>query len=222
MWQWSERAPRANSTWYPAVCNDGNKTLLVIGGYRTIVEKHDIETNTWDLMPSLNVKRNAASACVLNHIAYVFCGAGDDGNLNSIEKLDLEKCAAGHDPDYSWQLFTPELPEFSPRYYPAVAALNNREIVILAGYDGDYKNDVFLYDTETHGVTKVAGGDAEDVTFYPNTNQLALVADDTVVGLVGGDGNAKPYLIKWKKGDERIEVIRDYRTLSASTFAIDA
>ena len=39
---------------------------------------------------------------------------------------------------------------------------------------------------------------------------------------MGGDGNAKPYLIKWQKGDERIEVIRDYKTLSASTFAVEA
>ena len=45
VWKWSERAPRANATWYPAVCNDGAKLFIVIGGYETIVEKHDIETD---------------------------------------------------------------------------------------------------------------------------------------------------------------------------------
>ena len=170
MWNWTERAPRANGTWYPAVCNDGSKLFLVIGGYETIVEKHDIETNTWDMLPSLNIKRNAAAACVLNHIAYVFCGAGEDGNLNSIERLSLVQGADGEAIDSAWQMYTPDIPEFSPRYYPAVAPLNNREIVILAGFDDDYKNDVFLYDTEAHSVTKVAGGDANDPTFYPNTN----------------------------------------------------
>ena len=190
----------------------------MIGGYETIVEKHDIETDAWDLLPSLNIKRNAAAACVLNHIAYVFCGSGDDGNLNSIERLALERGADEDDLSHAWQLFTPDIAEFSPRYYPAVAPLNNREIVILAGYDEDYKNDVFLYDTEAHSVTKVAGGDASDPTFYPNTNQLALVSHDTVVGLVGTDGNEDPCLITWKKGDAKIEVVRDYTTLSASTY----
>ena len=72
----TEREPRAKTTKYPAVCNDGTKWFVSIAGYTTYVERHDIENNTWEELPPINVYRCSAAAVVLNHVIYVFCGEG--------------------------------------------------------------------------------------------------------------------------------------------------
>ena len=102
----------------------------------------------------------------------------------------------------------------SPRYYPAVIALNHTEIVILAGYSSNdgYKGDVMLFNTQDNSVNKVVElkSEADDIGYYPNTNQGALIAPEHVVVLCGVDGNNSPILASWKKGDERIEVIHRF------------
>ena len=54
-----------------------------------MVEGHDIKRNKWWNLPEMNVKRCAGGACVVNHVAYVFCGEDSVNYLNSIEKLSL-------------------------------------------------------------------------------------------------------------------------------------
>ena len=62
----------------------------------------------------------------------------------------------------------------SPRYYPAVIALNHTEIVILAGYSSNdgYKGDIMLFNTQDNSVNKVVelNSEASDIGYYPNTN----------------------------------------------------
>ena len=41
------RESRRSPTYYPAVCNDGDKWFLTIAGYETTVERHDIANNSW-------------------------------------------------------------------------------------------------------------------------------------------------------------------------------
>ena len=80
-------------------------------------------------MPSLNVVRNAASACVLNHVVYVFCGAGESDNLNSIERLAMEGANGRESYEETWTLIEPSIDILSRRYYPAAIAINEREFI---------------------------------------------------------------------------------------------
>ena len=77
--------------------------------------------------------RNAAAAVVLHHVAYVFCGAGDIRDLNSIEKLALEGAGGRIDHESSWELINIDPNVLSPRFSPAVVPINDTEIAILAG-----------------------------------------------------------------------------------------
>ena len=148
--------------------------------------------------------RNAAAAVVLNHVVYVFCGAGDNGsNLNSIERLAMEGAGGREAYEEAWQLIEPSTDILSVRYYPAAVAINNTEIAILAGYDSDYKKDLVLFNTEDNSVNKVV--EDADGSYYPNTNQAALIAPEEIVVLTGRDGNGSPTLITWEKGKERLE-----------------
>ena len=166
--EWTDRAPRINCTDYPAICNDGTKWLLSIAGYNTTAERHNIENNTWESMPSLNVVRNAAAATVLNHVVYVFCGAGESENLNSIERLAMEGANGREAYEEAWTLIEPSIDILSRRYYPAVIPINNTEIAILGGYEDDYLKDVILFNTEDDSVTKVC--EDADGSYYPNSN----------------------------------------------------
>ena len=119
-------------------------------------------------MPSLNVVRNAAAATVLNHVVYVFCGAGESDNLNSIERLAMEGANGREAYEEAWTLIEPSIDILSRRYYPAVIPINNTEIAILGGYENDYLKDVILFNTEDDSVTKVC--EDADGSYYPNSN----------------------------------------------------
>ena len=123
----------------------------------TTVERYNIENNSWEDLPSINVVRNAAAAVVLHHVAYVFCGTGDDGDLNSIERLALEGASGRLAPEPIWLLIMVSQDILSPRYLPAVIALNHTEIVILAGYSTEegHMGDVMLFNTQYQTVSKV-------------------------------------------------------------------
>ena len=101
----------------------------------------------------MNARRNAAAACVLNHVAYVFCGEGSSTNLNSIEKLSLVNITEetqGH----TWEMITPD-DTLSPRYYPAVVPLNDTEIAIFSGYNNAYLSDIVVFDTVNDSLMQV-------------------------------------------------------------------
>ena len=59
-------------------------------------------------------------------------------------------------------------------------------------------------------MSKVAEMGAGDSGYYPNTNQSYLVNPEEVVVLCGREGNDKPALIYWKKGDRNIGVIHRF------------
>ena len=144
-------------------------------------------------MPRLNELRNAAAAVVLHHVAYVFCGAGSKSDLNSIERLALEGASGRVAYEQAWQIIEVPINVLSPRYNPAVIALNHTEIVILAGFSNNdgYKGDVVLFNTQDNSVNKVLELDAAagDIGYYPITNQTALFAPEHVVMLCGLEGN---------------------------------
>ena len=112
----------------------------------------------------------------------------------------------------AWELI--EVPEniLSVRFYPAVVAINDTEIAILGGYDREYYKDVYLFNKNDHSVKRVAEDCDGGSGYYANTNQAALIAHEEVVVLTGRDGNKNPSIITWKKGQNRIEQIRDIET----------
>ena len=60
------------------------------------VEKYDVGTDRWSLVPSLNIARENCSSCCLNDSLYVFCGFSyKRGYLNNIECLDVKAHLSG-------------------------------------------------------------------------------------------------------------------------------
>ena len=140
--------------------------LVAIAGYvdgtcLSTVSYYDIAGNTWKgLNAKLNKNRWGHSACTLNGIVYVFCGSrGYNGYLNSIEMISESSLLANA--TTLWQLINVAENILTPRYYPAVAPLNDTEIAILGG--SNYPNrlsDVIVFNTTTKTCQKVsAGGD---------------------------------------------------------------
>ena len=82
----------------------------------------------------------------------------------------------------------------------------------MAGFsrEGGYKGDVILFNVQNSRVSKVAEMTAGETGYYPNTNQSYLVNPEEVVVLCGREGDDKPALIYWKKGDRNIGVIHRF------------
>ena len=109
-----------------------------------------MKMRSWDKLADLNYARNAATACVLNHVIYVICGKGTSGHLNSIERLD-------HQNEEAWQLIEVPQDVLSVRSYTGFVAINDTEIAILGGCDDRTNyNDVYLFNTKTNIVKSVA------------------------------------------------------------------
>ena len=152
-----------------------------------------MKMRSWDKLADLNYARNAASACVLNHVIYVIGGEGTSGHLNSIERLD-------HRNEEAWQLIEVPQDVLSARYYTGFVAINDTEIAILGGCDDrTYYNDVYLFNTKTN-IVKLVAPHSGDRGYYVNTNQAALIAHEEVVVLSGQNGNNNPAILTWKKG----------------------
>ena len=65
--------------------SSGTKNDKVV---RLKVDEMDLETNNWEVMPSLNVARSLHSSCALSNALYVIGGNGNGYNDNlPIEKL---------------------------------------------------------------------------------------------------------------------------------------
>jgi len=97
---------------------------------------------------------------------------------------------------------------FTPRRNPLVTALNDSEIVIMGGTDGENcLSDVLVYDIDKKECQKVADGVFK---FTSDNNQITLVGDK-VVALVF-DEDDTPCLIEWSKGEDQVTVLQKYPT----------
>ena len=95
----------------------------------------------------MNQARLGASACCLADQVYIFAGrAGFMSFLNSIEKIGAGSLISnGRD---RWELFQTSPTILSSRRWPAVAPLNNTEIMIFGGYIYPaILGDVIVFDT---------------------------------------------------------------------------
>ena len=69
-----------------------------------------------------------------------------------------------------WELIQVPQDNLSPRAVPAVTPINDNEIVIMGGWDGDKRiSDVVIFDTTTYACQKVTDGG--DYKFAASANQ---------------------------------------------------
>ena len=146
------RANAEAARFAPALTKVGNQVIVFAGDDSNhnplhSVSCHDLVTNIWLVdLPKINQARSNASGCYLPAYVYIFAGYTKDESINNIEKIasiSLYSNCKEH-----WQLI--EIPQniFTPRQNPAVAPLNDTDIVIMGGWHGgDYLNDVVVFDT---------------------------------------------------------------------------
>ena len=124
-------------------CTKSNNSLSVVSCF-------NLARNIWSSkLRSLNEARGNPSACSIQGHVFVFGGWNGGRAINTIEKIsqvDLKPDSA-----IPWQLINVPPNVFPARQNPAVAPLNDTEIVILGGYLGDnrYLSDVVVFDTTT-------------------------------------------------------------------------
>ena len=77
-----------------SICFVPKDFVLSIGGcmfgLQTDVECHDLKTNSWRSISSLNEGRSNASSCLLAKNVYVFCGQNKCSPMSSIESISVE------------------------------------------------------------------------------------------------------------------------------------
>ena len=102
-----------------------------------------------------------------------------------------------------WQLINVAGNILTTRCDPAVAPLNDTEIAILGGYDGNRLSDVIVFNTRTKTCQKVSAGDYK---FRANGNQCVQAGINKVVALVT-DKDGKPAVISWTKGASAVTIL---------------
>ena len=102
-----------------------------------------------------------------------------------------------------WQLINVAENILTKRKFLAVAPLNDTEIAILGGYDGNCLSDVIVFNTTTKTCQKVSAGDYKFLTFG---NQCVQAGINKVVALVE-DKDDKPAVISWTKGASAVTIL---------------
>ena len=205
--------------WYPSLVKVENYIILAAGynsqiyclsnvSYYNVAEDKWSDSQSIDL-PPLNQARYDAAACCLKDQVYIFAGYDGKSYLNSIEKIGAGSLISnGRD---RWELIQTSPTILSPRREPAVAPLNNTEIMIFGGYkNSNNLGDVIVFDTKTKQCTKVMSEGASK--FYAHSNRCVQATNDKVIGLVSKDGDAKGVTVfSWSKGASAITVVKEYK-----------
>ena len=185
-----------------------HRHVILIGGYgngdyQKGCYRYNISTDDWDEMPELNIARSRASSLYIDGRIYVVGGVGVGGvAIQSIERLTID---VNNQEDKFWKEIHPSNidPNFTPRAWPLVGALNNQTIVILGGETDEQTrtNDVFYLDTRNLMLRQV---EAQcNFTYSGRNNACVRVKDNHVVALVETDDN--PHLISYELGSNRIQ-----------------
>ena len=152
--------------------------------------------------------RQSHSSCYLGGFIYVCCGEGDNGLLNSVERLKILESNPSNQPSQSWQLLSLQnFPSnFQPRQWLLVSAINEQDILIMGGHDGSWRNDGFILSTDTCKCEKVAQGGP--FAFLTYSNASTQYTENKVVALVL-DNSSKPQLIEYQVGMSTFSVIKE-------------
>ena len=113
-----------------ATCCSGDK-IYVCGGLHhedTVLKKcevYNIQTNSWESIKSMNVKRKDSSCVLMNgEFVYVFGGSNPDENsIDSVEKYSVK--------ENNWEIVPVKLPCFMAKQ--VVLRVSSRTILLLGG-----------------------------------------------------------------------------------------
>ena len=136
-----------------AMTKHESEFIFICGGQGSkFAERFNVQTKIWEAMPELNEARFDPGACVLNSNLYVFCGMFGEDCLSSVEVM-TNACGPQQGMNF-WQMINFTEAQLFPRYAPAVAMLNNTEILIMGGnsyVDDDLSSlsDVMIFNMET-------------------------------------------------------------------------
>ena len=179
------------------------------------VHRFDIQGNSWEKLPDLNIPRHAHASTSVDGNLYVFCGLsvtqqGEDA-ISSIEVLD-DACSA-LDLISMWRVITVAPSVLAPRFYPAVALVSDDQIAIIGGLGFDeagdlgVMGDVVVFDAVAQTAEARVRNMPGLIQICSQGNQAASVGDETVV-LLGTDaelGNKR--IIEYKFGSRMLREI---------------
>ena len=142
-----------------SICAIGDKFLVVTGSRceddRAFerCEQYSISLDVWYDLPSLNVGRHYHSSCSFNEsIVYVFCGIAQSGRkyCNSIEFFNITNRSN------QWNVIQIGSQIFPERQGAGVTQINENEIIIVGGFNGQYTRDVSIFNVGSQKVRKSA------------------------------------------------------------------
>ena len=146
-----------------------NNFVLAISGFKNkSVEKYNIETNQWSLLPSLKHSRSWPS-CVCLDDKYIFlfgglCDSIDSSLNNQVEKLDINK----NNSDNKWEILNINSDIKLP-FYSGVVKVNNDELFLLGGkFDAKESNidEFYNFSLKDNSIKKI-----EDIKL-PNNDEF--------------------------------------------------
>ena len=146
-----------------------NNFIFAISGFKNKnVEKYNIETNQWSLLPSLNHSRSWPS-CVCLDDKYIFlfgglCDSIDSSLNNQVEKLDINK----NNSDNKWEILNINSDIKLP-FYSGVVKVNNDELFLLGGkFDAKESNidEFYNFSLKDNSINKI-----EDIKL-PNNDEF--------------------------------------------------
>ena len=134
-----------------------DKFVFVSGGNLFNIEnpvgttaRFNFETQQWENLPGLFLRRRGHSSCMIDQDLYVFCGVTRHYFTSLVERL-RGAASANIPAGSSFESIVTEAPICSPRSKTAVSALNQHEIVILGGQNKNNEDlgDVIIFNTQT-------------------------------------------------------------------------
>ena len=174
----------------------GQQTVVVIGGQKAellvtnSVLMMDLEKDTkqWREGPSLNQNRAFHAAVVCNGSVYAMGGGCDGERLDSIERIDLldlwkSPCATNN--KTHWKKLTCTLS--TPRGGCQAAAVNNRFIVIVGGYNGSFLSSTDILDTAVKTQHIVTPGPSLTI---PRSSCGMAVVGNRIIAIGGSNGSS--------------------------------
>lgn len=210
---------------YFALCTIKNKYVLLTAGHgsRGLSAKSfllDCETGKWvadQELPDLRAPRRRHASVATDNAAFVFGGFDKrDILINSVEMLSLENFDKQKKFNgMKWIAFN--IPGLTTRAYPLMAALNNKEILVLGGSKGGWLSDGMVFDAENMTVKRQVSARV-GVSF--KGNQHIVTQDGTVLAIAEKRTKNVELIEVATDGPDRWEKVRKLKILSAFALLI--
>mmetsp|Transcript_10067 Transcript_10067/g.15395 ORF Transcript_10067/g.15395 Transcript_10067/m.15395 type:complete len:165 (-) Transcript_10067:202-696(-) len=145
----------------------GEKFIVVTGSRKeknnsqVKCEMFNSDLDMWFELPDMNVGRHYHSSCAFTEKSvYVFCGIANHTRkyINSIERYD-------HTNRNKWHLIELSVRLFPERQGCGAVQRDGNDILVFGGFSGRFRNDSFLFNTNTNQLTSTANTPNETFLF---------------------------------------------------------